>query len=382
VFDVAAPPPPLAWYGSSFAYYEPDPPPPPADELNAAADEARSRRLERFTPEQFQPRPGGGDSTGVVLGRFLPVHDGHRYLIEYARAYAGRVSVFVRVSDGDPIPWPVRRDWLSDLFPDVSVVPIEDQRTSDTAPTWREISQRWTDQIRAHVSPDYVFAGEDYGLSLAHLLKARYIRVDRGAVRVSGTQVRADPWAYEKYLPPGVRAWYVRRVCLIGPESSGKSRLARALAGHYGTVQVAEFARTLYRDPTLEWGPEYVSQIAQGQVTSQAVLARHASRVLFCDTNLLAVRLWSERLFDAAPDWVRAASEDDDIDLYLLTAPDLPFTGSARLNRPAEREDFHARCERELVRLGRPYVPIAGDDAQRFARAVEAVDALLAQPRP
>jgi nicotinamide riboside kinase len=101
---------------------------------------------------------------------------------------------------------------------------------------------------------------------------------------------------------------------------------------------------------------------------------------LFCDTNLLSVRLWSERLFDAAPEWVRAAGEDDGIDLYLLTAPDLPFTGVDARNTPAERVDFHARCERELTRLGRAYTPITGDHEQRFARAVEAVDALLAQP--
>ena len=81
-------PAPLAWYGSSFAYYEPDPP--TAAELDAAADAARAGRLSAFRPDDFGPEPGGGDRTGVVLGRFLPVHDGHRYLIETARSYAAR----------------------------------------------------------------------------------------------------------------------------------------------------------------------------------------------------------------------------------------------------------------------------------------------------
>jgi HTH-type transcriptional regulator, transcriptional repressor of NAD biosynthesis genes len=377
---VAPAPPPLAWYGSSFAYYEPDPPPTPTvDELNAAADEARARRRETFTPEQFRPRPGGGDTTGVVLGRFLPVHEGHRYLIEYARAYAGRVWVFVRVRADDPIPWPVRRDWLTDLFPDVPLVAIEDG--AEPGETWQQISRRWTDRIRAHVSPDYLFAGADWVSPVAHLLEAQYVPVDRSAIPVSGTRVRADPWAWERYLPPSVRAWYLRRVCLIGPECTGKSTLAERLARHYGTVHVPEFARTWFGGPRFDWVPEIVSRIAHGQRTAQTVLARHATRTLFCDTDLLTVRLWSERLFGAAPDWVTAASEADDIDLYLLTAPDLPFTGSGELDRPAERAEFHARCERELIRLGRRYVPVAGDHEQRFASAVEAVDALLAQPR-
>ncbi|UWP86992.1 AAA family ATPase [Dactylosporangium fulvum] len=362
-------PPPLAWYGSSFAYYEEDPAPTEA-ELNAAAAGRRADRLARFSPEQFGPRPGGGDSSGVVLGRFLPVHDGHRYLIEYARAYAGRVFAFVRAGN-DPIPWPVRRDWLTELFPDVTVVPVESRpgTPTDNAP-------RWAEQIRAHVNPDYVFAGEDRDAFMASLLEAQFVRVDRQAIPVSGTQVRADPWAWERHLPPGVRAWYVRRVCLIGPESTGKSTLARRLAEHYGTVYVPDPARPA----SGFFKPSDIPLFAHQQQTAAALLARRASRVLFYDTNPLSLRLWSERLFDAAADWMRTAGEDDGIDLYLLTAPDVPFSGIDEYNQPAERADFHARCERELTRLGRAYVPIAGDHEQRFARAVEAVDALLARP--
>ena len=114
----AASPPPLAWYGSSFAYYD-DPRPPTDEELDLAARQAREERLAGFSPEQFGPRPGGGDRSGVVLARFLPVHDGHRYLIEFARAHTPDLHVFVRVRAEDPVPWPVRRDWLAELFPEV-----------------------------------------------------------------------------------------------------------------------------------------------------------------------------------------------------------------------------------------------------------------------
>ena len=366
--------PPLAWYGSSFAYYEPDPPA-TEDELNAAAERARDRRLAAFSPAAFGPHPGGGDRSGAVLGRFLPVHDGHRYLIEFARAYAGRVTVFVRVRDDDPIPWTVRRDWLAELYPDVDAVPVEDPPTLD----WPTVHDHWRTQIRAHVDPDYVFAGELDGQGIAHLLDALFVPVDRRAIPVSGTHVRAAPWDFAEFLPPCVRTWYLRRVCLIGPESTGKSALAERLARHYQTVHVPEFARTWLGNVDVDWSPATVSQVAMGQQTTQALLARRATRVLFCDTDVLAVRLWSERLFDAAPDWVRAASDTTDVDLYLLTAPDLPFTGSDERHRPAERVAFHARCEAELVRLGRAYVPLEGDLDERFARAVEAVDALLAR---
>jgi HTH-type transcriptional repressor of NAD biosynthesis genes len=363
----AAAPPPLAWYGASFAYFD-EPAPPAEAALDTAAERARADRRAGFSPEQFGPRPGGGDRSGVVLGRFLPVHDGHRYLIEFARAHAPALHVFVRVGPDDPVPWPVRRDWLGELFPGVIVAPIEDGPGVD--------EPRWTAEILTRVRPGYLFAGEDYGPRLAQRLGARFVPVDRSAIPVSGTRVRADPWAWERHLPPPVRAWYTRRVCVIGAESTGKTTLAAQLARHYGTVWVPERLRAA--GPALTAAD--LSLAAHGQQVAEDLLARRASRVLICDTGLLSVRLWSERLFGAAPDWLAEAAGSAGADLYLLTAADLPFTGADARNTPAERREFHAACERELVRLGRPYVMIAGDRDERLARAVEAVDALLARP--
>ncbi|GAA2392860.1 AAA family ATPase [Dactylosporangium salmoneum] len=357
-------PPPLAWYGSSFAYYDDEP---SEEELDLKAAQERERRLAGFSPQQFGPRPGAGfkgQRSAVVLGRFLPVHDGHRYLIEYALAHTPDVFVFVRVSGDDPIPWEVRRDWLAELFPGVTVTAVEDEGEQE----------RWTRAVLDVVRPDYVFAGEGYDPTLGRRLGAQVIPVSRDAVPVSGTHVRADPWACERYLPPAVRAFYARRVCLIGPESTGKTTIAKWLAEHYGTVWVPE--RMRYAGPELLVGG--VSPVAHGQQAAEDLLARRASRVLFCDTDLLSVRLWSERLFGTAPQWLVEASQRSSIDLYLLTSPDLPFTGPDTYNTPTERREFHAACERELNRLGRPYVAIPlGKD--RLARAVAAVDELLAR---
>ncbi|MGI5240867.1 AAA family ATPase [Dactylosporangium sp. CA-139066] len=363
---LATDPPPLAWYGGSFAYYDEEPEPPTDAERDAAAEQARARRTAGFTPEQFGDEPGGAERAGLVLGRFLPVHDGHRYLIEFARAWAGRVFVFVRVQQDDPIPWEVRRDWLRELFPDVSVHAVEDGPRIDEG--------RWAERILAEVHPDYVFSGEGWGYVLARRLGARYVCVDREHVPVTGTQVRADPWAYERYLPPPVRAWYTRRVCLIGAESTGKTTLARRLAEHYGTTWAPERLRSY---SVCADDPADVADAAFGQRAAEDLLARRASRVLLCDTDVLSMRLWCERLFGAAPQWLVDAAERPAADLHLLMAPDLPFAGADELNRPGERREFHAACERELKRLGRPFVTIEGSFDERFERAVAAVDELL-----
>jgi NadR type nicotinamide-nucleotide adenylyltransferase len=353
----------MAWYGGSFAYFDDDEPAGPDEEsLDAAAERARQERRAGFTPEQFGPPPEPKERTGVVLGRFLPVHDGHRYLIELAQRFAEHVHVFVRVAGDDPIPWEVRRGWLAELFPGVAVTGVDESQAS------------WPARILAEVRPDYLFGGEGWGPPLAERLGATYIVVDRAPIPVTGTRVRADPWASERYLPPPVRAWYTRRVSVIGAESTGKTTLARALARHYDTAWAPERLRTLRRHSLT---PTDLTLAAQGQQADADLLARRASRVLFCDTDPLTVRLWCERLFGAAPSWLPGISSPH---LYLLCAADVPFTGDDQHNTPTERREFHAACERELVRLGLPYAILDGPLDGRLPRAIEAVDALLARP--
>jgi NadR type nicotinamide-nucleotide adenylyltransferase len=65
----------------------------------------------------------------------------------------------------------------------------------------------------------------------------------RAAVPVSGTLIRSDPLAYLEFLEPCVRAYFVRRVVLIGAESTGKTTLAQQLAERFNTTWVPEYGR-------------------------------------------------------------------------------------------------------------------------------------------
>jgi HTH-type transcriptional repressor of NAD biosynthesis genes len=369
---------PLAWYGSSFAYYEPEPEPEPVD-LREIAREERRRRRSEFGPEWFGPEPGTGDRIGVVLGRFLPVHEGHRFLIGFAVAYAKDVVVVVRVGPDDPYPFAQREGWLRELFPAVRVVAMADDGDfpPPTASGRISFESRWAERIRSEVKPAYVFASESYGHGLAGRMHARYVPVDpaRRVVPISGTEIRADPWARPEFLPPCVRGSLVRRVCVIGPESTGKTRLVERLATHYGTTYVEEFARSILGREGRAWQAADTTTIAKAQQVAEESMARRATRVLFSDTNLFGVGLWSERLFGQAPPWVVDAA--DATDLYLLTEPDVPYQGDPTYDEPEERAEFHARCVAALTAAGKEFAPIRGGYEERFARAVDAVDALL-----
>ncbi|HEX6986124.1 MAG TPA: AAA family ATPase, partial [Planctomycetaceae bacterium] len=218
-----------------------------------------------------------------------------------------------------------------------------------------------------------------YGQPLAELLGATFIPVDvaREAVPVSGTAIRDDPLRHWEYLPAPVRPYFVKRVCLFGPESTGKSRLARDLAAHFGTVWVPEFARGLLDRKAGRCDPEDIPLIARGQAASEEALARRANRVLFCDTDLLTTTIWSDVLFGRCPAWIAAEADCRRYDLTLLLDVDVPWVDDAQRYLPHLRREFFARCESELARRGRRYVVIRGSWEERFERAVAAVEEAL-----
>jgi HTH-type transcriptional regulator, transcriptional repressor of NAD biosynthesis genes len=319
-------------------------------------------------------------ATGMVLGKFMPPHRGHVYLVDFARRYADELTVVVATLAREPIPGELRVRWMRELFPGARVVHLTDENPQEPAehPDFWRI---WRDSLTRVLPgrPDYLFASEDYGPQLAEVLGAEFVPVDRAreVVPVSGTAVRADPMGNWQYLPDCVRPYFVRRVCVFGPESTGKSTLARDLARHFGTVAVPEYARTLLEAQGGRIGPADVERIARGQRASEDALARQAHRVLVCDTDLLTTVIWSEVLFGSCPDWVRAEADRRSYDLTLLTDVDVPWVADVARYLPDDRAAFLARCRNELEARGRRYVLLSGPWEQRFRAAVEAVGRII-----
>lgn len=369
----------LAWYGGGWAYddYEDPPPAEPAPPVETPTPPSLYT-LESFGAEQ---RPGQGK--GVVLGRFLPPHRGHQFLVEFARSFVEELGIFVRVAPDDPIPGEVRVAWLRELFRRTRIVAVEDGRALPHGND-AELSRFWKEQILQHFGqPDFLFGSEPHGSSFAGELGAAYVPVDpdRETVPISGTAIREHPLAHWEYLPPCVRPHYVRRVCIIGPESTGKTTLAAKLARRFETVAVAEYARTFTRQRGRAWQVEDTQTIARGQLAAQQALARQANRVLICDTDLLSVQLWSERRFGVAPEWVREQAGQNLADLYLLMEDDLPYKGEPEFDHPEQRQAFFQRCREELAARNVERVLLRGKPGRRTADAVAVVAALIERKR-
>ena len=121
------------------------------------------------------------------------------------------------------------------MHPTAHVRVLDDPGEDDNSRFWAEYTVQ-----RLGYTPDIVFSSEDYGEAYTRYMGCRHIMVDRERVHVpiSASAIRSHPLRHWEFLEPCVRAYFVKRVCVVGAESTGTTTLARQLAEHYRTVWV------------------------------------------------------------------------------------------------------------------------------------------------
>jgi NadR type nicotinamide-nucleotide adenylyltransferase len=321
---------------------------------------------------------------GVVVGKFYPPHRGHRHLIDTAVSQTDRVTVMVVDGRDEDPPAAVRADWIQELHPDARAIVVPDIERDDDSAAWARAAWEAVD----HDTIDAVFDSEDYGgpwaaaISEIQGAECRNVFVGRGLVQITETQVRSDPARYWDYIDAPVRAHYVKRVCVVGAESTGSTTLARSLAAAYETTWVPEYGR----DYTVEkftigtgdrWLPSDFLRIALEQNALEDRMAREAPvGILFCDTDSLATALWEEVYLGSTSDavWRAVAAHGSPYELYLLTDHvGVPWEADGLRLGDETRASMTSRFEEVLTARGLPWRKVSGSRSARLARAVEAI---------
>lgn len=310
----------------------------------------------------------------------MPPHAGHHFLIDTARAHVDALTVAVCEKDGQPIAGGLRARWLREAHPDVTVIVVPDTVADDDSPGWAAYTRAFLGYV-----PDVVFTSEAYGEAYARYLGCEHVAVDRerATVPISATAIRDRPLALLRWVTGAVRAFLVRRVCVIGPESTGKTVLCERLAARFDAPWVAEYGReyTLAKLRTATpdtWRPAEFVRIAREQQRREDEAARRSNGLVVCDTDAFATEIWLERYLgqQAVSAW---PERDRNMDLYLLTDPNVPFVQDGIRDGEHLRDWMFARFAEELKRRGLPFVVLAGSYAERERRAIAEIEALLAR---
>ncbi|WP_312316038.1 AAA family ATPase [Stenotrophomonas sp.] len=340
-------------------------------------------------------------NTGLVVGKFSPLHRGHQALIDHALSRCDRVLLLSWSKPELPGCDAVRREaWLEALYPQVERLVLDeaglarlcaqrgiapralpDNQDDDAA---QRAFVAWVCTALWNCRVDAVFTSEHYGDGFAASLQQHFsategavwpvahvcLDLDRRGVPVSGTALRANVHGLRQYLDPRVYTDFVGRIGLLGGESSGKTTLAGALAQRLRTVWAAEFGREHWeaKDGALQY--DDLLHIAQVQVRREETLAATAHRWLVCDTTPLTTLLYCQDMFGRADTALHAMADRPYAHLFLC-APDFPFVQDGTRRDDAFRHAQHDAYIAWLRQRQRPFTLLTGSLQQRVEKVLD-----------
>ena len=164
-----------------------------------------------------------------------------------------------------------------------------------------------------------------------------------------------------------------RIISIVGPECTGKTALARGLAGHFGVGFVAEYARDYFGART-DYGPADVEAIARGQAALEAEALADGRSPVILDTDLLVIRVWWQEKYGSLPGWLLRAVEAQAPRRFLLAAPDLPWEPDPLRESPQDRERLFEVYRGILVSGGERFDIVRGFGSARLECALAALE--------
>jgi len=310
----------------------------------------------------------------------MPVHLGHMALIDFAAGQCDQLIVSMSFKVSDPIPGALRFSWISRLYTGHGVVRpemVEDNFDDEMLPLGERV-KLWAGFIRGRYGRiDVIFSSEHYGKPFAEALEATHIAFDpqRHAFPVSATDIRHHPFKFWDFIPTLVRPFYVKKICIYGPESTGKTTLAMKLAAYYHTEYVPEVAREFLK--TNDFSMDDIIRI--GIAHDQRVRERceTANKLLFCDTDVITTQIYAQHYLGAVPPILYEIEKETTYALYFLLDIDVEWVPDGLRDLGHMREAMLYRFREELERRNIPFIFIHGDHDKREQRMKKLIDKLF-----
>jgi HTH-type transcriptional repressor of NAD biosynthesis genes len=317
---------------------------------------------------------------GLVIGKFLPIHLGHVALIEFAAQHCDEVIVSMSYKPSDEIDFHIRFEWIKEIFKSNSkIIPqlIADDFDDETLPL-NERTSKWADVLMQVYPPiDVIVSSEEYGELLAYHMNARHISFDpeRKKFPVSASLIRSLPFKYWGFIPDVVKPFFVKKICFYGPESTGKSTMAKDLAKIYQTEFVPEVARELITSNDFSF--EDIIRIGHAQTERVREKSKTANRILFCDTDLITTAIYSQHYLKQVPPIIFELEKQIIYDKYFLFDIDVEWVNDGLRDLGNQRQEMLDVFKFELEKRKIPYTWVRGNYDQRKAIIQQELDLLL-----
>lgn len=292
---------------------------------------------------------------GMTLGKFAPLHRGHQYVIETALAEVDELVVLIYDSPQvTTVPLYARANWIRNLYPEVDVIEAWGGPTEVGAtPEIMKLNEDYIVERLQGREITHFYCSEFYGEHVSQRLGAVERQVDaaRGAVPISGTAVRENPYAARPFLHPEVYRDLVANVVFLGAPSTGKTTLVTRLAEELNTVWMPEYGREYWHDHQVDrrLSPEQLVEIAEGHLQREEAMLWEANRYLLTDTNAITTYMFALNYHGYAHPRLTSMAEkaQSRYDLVFVCDTDIPYDDtwdrSGEVNRSIFQKQIFGR---------------------------------------
>ena len=330
-------------------------------------------------------------NVGMYGGSFNPLHLGHVDCIIQAANMCRELYIVLSVGHNrQEIDARVRYRWLYRLtkhIGNVTIIMLEDSAETKEAYT-EEYWQGDADKVKAQVGKpiDVVFCGSDYDEN--SFWNKCYPEGELFIFKrneINSTELRKAPYKHFEWLPNIVKPYYVKKVLLMGSESTGKSTLTINLANRFNTNYIDEAGRDISeRSGTdLLMLSEDFTEILLQHKLNEIKAVENSNKVLFIDTDALVTQFYMSFLDDPGIEKNRALSDAIDAlnryELILFLEPDVEFVQDGDRSEVIrdDRKKYSDRIKELLRSHGKQFVSVSGSYQERYEIAVRAVESML-----
>lgn len=321
-----------------------------------------------------------------VFGKFSPFHKGHEALISFALQHCSSLTVLVCCSGQEDTTGEIRKSWIDRVFENeinlqVKVLPYCGNELPNTSVSSREVSFLWAQKFK-EVVPDcnLVVTSEPYGDYLAEYMNIQHLPFDppRTAHPVSASKIRNQLQNYWHFLPEVVKPHYIRKVVLLGTESTGKSTLAHQLAKHFNATLIEETAREIIQNSN-SFSEEDLRNVAREHSRRIMKGMEGSHSLMIIDTDIHITQSYASFTYGKFLHLPEEMYRIQKAGLYLYLNNDMPFCQDGTRFDEARAMELEKSHRSVLKQFNVSVNEISGSREERFTKAVKLTEGLLAK---